>query len=309
MINTAFGQQVTRQLTESAIKWANKYLDVYRAGERDYDLAVLLMATAVEHMAKARLSGFTPVLVLDQPIAKDGNLKQARAILGLNKHGSAEVHSANFDVILARVKNLCDIDLTQTARGLREARNGISHLAMEQTREARALLRQGIDCLEQLYTPTPSAPLWKGKQRNDLRDQIVSEAVGDARLAYDNKIERYRREFDRRMTLLSREDRQRIQAERERQIPLLPKSDYQRATCPACRSKGIAYGSAVYTGDGWDWWGTSRFECRLCGLNLGAGSQGPEELRFADLAGWELQLFEEAGPAEFHDESAPSDED
>jgi hypothetical protein len=255
------------RLQRTAEKHARSALSAYARQPPDYDEAVLFMGTAVEHFSKARLAAIHPVLIAPSKPSFD----QLLILVGRNDLARIEpdsIATAGAEEIMARCARVRDIKMPPALDELRDARNGVIHLGVEQAAKTRSLLAAGILFINELigdfvairggdYDNARRA-FWGNEESYAAR--ITRESISETELVVERKLaeaqQRHRKR--RRFTSFG---------------PTLEES----VRCPACSSAPDL--TCAENDPLAEWYDLVKLECAKCGLVL----QGEAELQQAGI--------------------------
>jgi hypothetical protein len=273
-------------LCGSARRWAATALDAYMEDPPDLDFAVHHMAVAVEHLSKAYLCSISEVLLLGHSYTLDDLL----ILSGHEGKGNPKrppLKTIGGDPVLRRVdeirSRMSKDRQSECLQGLRESRNGITHLGQEvATGDVRVLLADGIAYLNDLLTELgkSTAAFWGA--HDSLTAGLVTRTTAERELRYRRKLEEALARYRRRFGTLPDTQGAGAFATMSHIPDLLGFS--VEATCPACGNRDVPVKGTKYSrADGPSlrvWFAPQKFSCELCHLVL----EG-DELELAGITG------------------------
>ncbi|MCP9213276.1 hypothetical protein [Streptomyces cucumeris] len=284
-------EMIHEQLMASAQRWAQTAVDAYLEEPADQDFAVHHMAVAVEHISKSYLAFITIVLLAPAKPSVD-DLLVLGGEEGKTIKGRAGLRTIGGEEAIKRATGLLGNGYKPPTglTGLREARNGITHMGWGQPpSECRELLASGVTYIDALLAALSKEPSWFWGHHYEACKDLVAQAKTESELRYAAKIRRAQEHFAKTTRRLS--DEEKTDLIRSMSAAPLPSPWLLSIpfSCPACQSSAFVSGRDKLGDYGDVWFFPRHFGCRVCGLTL-AGQE-------LDLAGIEAQsLSEEPDP-------------
>ncbi len=260
---------LTDHLLESARRWAAGSLESHISTPPDHAFSVHHMGVAAEHASKAYLASISPVLLApampttDDLLVLSGNGERASKQISDIRTAAGETAAARVAELLGRPGAA-----SGSTRMLREARNGITHLGMwDREANPKEILASGIGYINEILDELSKEREGFWGDHAALSRLILEEAEAEIVLRYEEKVRNAARDFEEKVSGLTREQRSRTIASLE----ALPVSGHgpvsAAARCPACGSLGVAGGRDRRDGSG-SWFDPRHFGCRVCDLAL-----------------------------------------